>query len=386
MTRTDPVAAPSPPDGERPAPRTEAARLDGGALVFWLVLMIGAVFDIAHGRERPLWLAIVALLVFCGLYAVTVLTASRGRATPAVRYVLLAVLAGFTIWYVLRFGHNAGETLPLLGMAAGATLPLVAPAAAGVGVTTAFAVLAGWNMDPDTVGTLAFGTGTAGTVVLVLRRLFTTINELRATREELAHAAVSRERLRFARDLHDLLGHTLSLIVVKGEIVQRLATRDPGAAAAQAGDIITIGRDALGEVRDAVSGYRARGVSAELDDARVALDDAGVDAVIARTGPPPPPDADLLFGWVVREAVTNVIRHAHAHHCRIEVTGDDARATVTVTDDGTGPSGAAPTPGNGLTGLRERLAAAGGTLTAGPARHGGFAVTATLPAEGGEPT
>ena len=358
------------------------ARLDGGALVFWLVLMIGTVFDIAHGRERPLWLGIVALLVFCGLYAATVLTAARGRARPVVRYGLLAVLAGFTIWYVLRFAHNAGETLPLLAMAAGATLPLVAWAGAGVGATTLFAVLVSAKMSPDSLGTLAFGTGTAGTVVLVLRRLFTTISELRATREELAHAAVSRERLRFARDLHDLLGHTLSVIVVKGEITRRLAARDPEAAAAQADDIVTIGREALGEVRDAVSGYRARGVSAELDDARVALDDAGVGVVISRTGPPPPPEADLLFGWVVREAVTNVIRHAGAQHCRIDVTGDRGRVTVTVTDDGHGSSDDVRA-GNGLTGLRERLAAAGGTLTAGPGRRGGFTVTAALPVEAG---
>lgn len=356
-----------------------SARLDAGAIAFWLIIMTGAVFDIAHGRARPAWLAGAALAAFVVLYVITVFAVVRPRIPAAVRYGLLAALAGFTIAYVLRFGYNTQNALPLLSMAAGAALPLVWQAGAGVGVCTAVGLVIGLMEEPGGIGTLAIGTATAGTVIVVLRRLFTTIGELHATREELAHAAVSRERLRFARDLHDLLGHTLSLIVVKGEVVQRLATRDPAAASTQAGDIVTIGRDALGEVRQAVSGYRARGVSAELDDARMALDDAGVEAVITRTGPPPPAEADLLLGWVVREAVTNVIRHAAARHCHLTVTGTDTQVTVTITDDGCGTTALAP--GNGLTGLTERLAAAGGELHAEPGRRGGFTVTATVPVD-----
>jgi two-component system sensor histidine kinase DesK len=366
---------------EPPGPRPSGATLDAGALIFWLIIMGGAVFDIARGRAHPGWLAALALVSFVALYVATALSTRRPGLSPYVRYGLLAALAAVSIAYVLRFGHNATESLTLLAMAAGAVLPLVVPAVAGVALCSAMALLIGLSGDSGSVSGLVSGTATAGTVIVVLRRLFTTINELRATREELAHAAVSRERLRFARDLHDLLGHTLSLIVVKGEIVQRLAVRDPEAAAAQAGDIIGIGRAALGEVREAVSGYRTRGVSAELDDARIALDDAGVEAVITRSGPPPSADADLLFGWVVREAVTNVIRHAAARRCRIDVTGDAAGVRLTVTDDGRGAPGGV-TSGNGLTGLAERMTAAGGALRAEPGRRGGFTVTATLPVEG----
>lgn len=355
-------------------------RMPGGPLVFWLVLMAAPLSEILNGRMRPAWPAIAGLVAFCVLYAGTVLAAPRAWIGPAVRYALLAALAAISVWYTLRFGQTAGQALPLLAMAAGAALPLVWPAGVGVAAVTLLSVLIEAPMgDATSVGGVAFGTSTAGTVIVVFRRLFATIAELRATREELAHAAVSRERRRFARDLHDLLGHTLSVIVVKGEIVRRLATRDPEAAAAQAGDIVEIGRAALGEVRQAVSGYRTRGLSAELDDARVALDDAGVEAVVTRGGPPPPAETDLLLGWVVREAVTNVIRHAGARRCRIGVSGDDAAVTVTITDDG---HGAPDVPyGNGLTGMMERVTAAGGELRAGTGRRGGFTVTVTVPAE-----
>jgi len=355
------------------------ARLDGAPLAFWIVLMAGVPFDIAHGRARPGWVAVVALLVFAALYVTTVLVVVRPRFPAAVRYGLLAVLTAYTFPYVLWFAHSTQNALLLLSMAAAAALPLVWTAGAGVIACTLAALAISAVNDPGGIGSLTSGTAASGAVIVVLRRLFTTISELRATREELAHAAVSRERLRFARDLHDLLGHTLSVIVVKGEIMRRLVSRDPDAAAAQAGDIITIGRDALGEVRQAVSGYRARGVSAELDDARMALDDAGVETVLTRTGPPPPAEAELLLGWVVREAVTNVIRHAGARRCRIDVTGDDAAVTVRVTDDGRGA--ASLTPGNGLTGLTERVTSAGGELRAGPGRRGGFVVTARVPVD-----
>nr|WP_277819980.1 histidine kinase [Actinomadura sp. RB99] len=233
---------------------------------------------------------------------------------------------------------------------------------------------------------------------------------LRAAREELAKAAVEQERLRFSRDLHDLLGHTLSVMVVKAQAVRLVAERDPAVAAEQAADIEKVGRQALGEVRQAVSGYRGRGLAEELDAAVTALADAGVDPAVRRAGPPLPPEPDALLGWAVREGVTNVIRHSGARSCAITIRNDGGSATVEISDDGTGPGrnavteavGAAhaatgrdggdgdrsraETPGlslgsggHGLRGLAERMEAAGGTLRTGPAPGGGFLLTATVP-------
>jgi two-component system sensor histidine kinase DesK len=163
-------------------------------------------------------------------------------------------------------------------------------------------------------------------------------------------------------------------------VVRRLAERDPAAAAAQAADIEEVGRRALAEIREAVNGYREAGLTAELSRARAALAAAGVEAFVRRTADSLPGPADALLAWVVREAVTNVVRHAAASECEIalhrDAGTDNDVVTLTVSDDG---RGAAASFGNGLTGLAERLSAVGGTLTAGPREGGGFRLTATVP-------
>ncbi len=206
------------------------------------------------------------------------------------------------------------------------------------------------------------------------------IGQLRATRQELARTAVGRERLRFARDLHDLLGHTMSVVVVKAEAVRRLAPCDLEAALGQAADIESVARQALTEIREAVSGYREGGLSSELERARSVLDASGVELTVHESGPPLPPQAEALMGWVVREGVTNVVRHAGAAHCRIELGSADGRARLVITDDGRG-GGAEAGGGNGLAGLTERLSMAGGALRGGPAPHGGFRLAAELPVD-----
>jgi two-component system, NarL family, sensor histidine kinase DesK len=212
----------------------------------------------------------------------------------------------------------------------------------------------------------------------VFLQLVTVIRQLQQTRQELARAAVDEERLRFARDLHDLLGHSLSVMVVKAQAVRKLATRDPGLAAEQAADIEAVGRQALTEVREAVTGYRGRGLARELEAARTALADAGLAAVIRQDGQPLPAEVDALLGWVVREGVTNVIRHSGGHRCEIDVRRAQRAATVEIRDDdGGAPAG--PSGGIGLRGLAERAAAAGGTLEAGPHAAGGYRLAARLP-------
>ena len=188
---------------------------------------------------------------------------------------------------------------------------------------------------------------------------------------------MAEERLRFSRDLHDLLGHTLSLIVVKSEAARRLAPRSMDAALAQITDIESVGRQALTEIREAVTGYRDAALAAELDRARELLDAAGVEAVVRQSGPPLGPRSEALLGWVVREAATNVVRHARAGRCEIEVAATSEQTRLTITDDGRGVG--STTPGSGLKGLAERITAAGGALESGPEPRGGFRVTAVLP-------
>jgi two-component system, NarL family, sensor histidine kinase DesK len=199
---------------------------------------------------------------------------------------------------------------------------------------------------------------------------------------------VAEERLRFSRDLHDLLGHTLSVVVIKAEAVRRLGERDLQAALRQAADIEAVGRQALAEIREAVTGYREGSLASELDGARSALRAVGIEPLVKEAGPPLPPQAEGLLGWVVREGVTNVVRHSQATRCEIELSVDGERASLRITNDGRagGPSpgpvppsppGTTP-PGSGLRGLAERLTTAGGHLTAGPTANG-FRIEATLP-------
>jgi len=214
----------------------------------------------------------------------------------------------------------------------------------------------------------------------MILRLVSVIRELQETRQELARAAVDEERLRFARDLHDLLGHTLSVMVIKAQVARKLATRDPGLAAEQAADIERVGRQALTEVRQSVSGYRGRGISRELEQARTALADAGITVTVQQDGPPVPAASDTLLGWVIREGVTNVIGHSGGHHCEIGIRHLDEQAAVEIRDDGNGrPAVTLPSGGHGLGGLRERISAAGGKLEAGPRLGGGYRLLALIP-------
>ena len=207
------------------------------------------------------------------------------------------------------------------------------------------------------------------------------LRRLRAARQELAVAAVDQERYRFARDMHDVLGHSLSAIAVKSELAQALAVRDAEAAAREIGEVHELARATLADVRAVVSGYRRIDLAAELDSARALLGAAGIVARVDGTAEEVPEAPRELFAWVVREACTNVIRHSGARSCWIRVAADRVR----VADDGTGArrpedaSGGAAVEGadrsgSGLIGIRERVDALGGTLALGRGPEGGFVV------------
>jgi two-component system sensor histidine kinase DesK len=195
------------------------------------------------------------------------------------------------------------------------------------------------------------------------------------SQEEIRRLAATAERERIARDLHDLLGHTLTLITVKAELAARLAERDVAAAAAQVRELEHISRDALRQVREAVGGYRIGGINGELVNARVALQAARVTLSTAIDPRGCPASHDDLCALVLREAVTNIVRHSGARRCDVEMRRDDGMVRLTIRDDGRGGS---LREGHGLRGMRERLAMLDGSLHIESSRKG-TTLTAVIP-------
>lgn len=197
---------------------------------------------------------------------------------------------------------------------------------------------------------------------------------LRLAHDEIEHLAKVAERERIARDLHDLLGHTLSLVILKSELATKLADRDPDRAASEIRDVERIAREALAQVRAAVSGYRAGGFENEVMHARNALATAGVALETEVSKIPLPPAHEAVLALALREAITNIVRHAGARRCRLVLHTTSASCRMTISDDGRG--GHAPF-GSGLTGMSERVSVLGGTL----ARDGrsGTTLVVTLP-------
>ena len=366
----------------------------------WLWPLIAPAVGCIEGNVPYPVLGGVGLLAFVVLYLIIVTNAfdedrlrRRGR-LHAVDLVLVGALAaiGLSLFIGYRDDPYGWWNIMLYVAVVGAAT--FTPKIAGswtlsvVGVTVS-CVLGARGPDGATAGDvaeIAFGTLMASALVFVVKQMLRYIRVLRDTRAELAQNAVAEERLRFARDLHDLLGHTMSVIVVKAEVVRRLVEREPALAAEAAADIEEIGRRALTEVREAVNGYRAPEFAVELDSVRAALADAGISVRVRHDGPQVPPAASQVFGWVIREAATNVIRHSGAKICEVTVTVDSTTATLEVRDTGYGHRHIAPGSGDGartgvgLVGLRERVTAAGGTLATGNASRGGFRVLVTMPA------
>ncbi|MFC4942109.1 sensor histidine kinase [Pseudonocardia sp. GCM10023141] len=197
-------------------------------------------------------------------------------------------------------------------------------------------------------------------------------SELRNAREELAGLAVTAERERIARDLHDVLGHSLTTITVKAGLARRLLERgEAERAAEEVTDVERLGRQALADVRSTVSANRVASLARELAGAREALRAAGIEASFPTAVDDVPADRQQAFAYVVREGITNVIRHSGASRCTVTLTP----TTVEVVDDGVGSPATTP-PGNGLSGLTERLAAIGGWVDAGPLPDGGYRLRA----------
>ena len=203
---------------------------------------------------------------------------------------------------------------------------------------------------------------------------------LKLSQAEVRRLAAVAERERIARDLHDLLGHTLSVIAIKAELAAKLLARGDGQAEREIRDVETISRHALREVREAVAGFRRVDLDDELAAARLACEARGIRLAVDRPPIDVPPDREVVLAMCLREAITNVVRHSDARHCRVGLAREGPRIRLTVADDGVG---GVIGEGTGLSGMRERVERAGGEVKLDSG--GGVTLTVRLPVDAGPP-
>jgi len=293
---------------------------------------------------------------------------------------LLSVLYGSAfLWLFIGVSAIAGITLPF-NSASVAVFSLTL-------LTLGISVVLGGDIRSANwlqIILLALLVRVLGLDMIGFMRLSNALRELHIAREELARQAVTEERLRMARDLHDLLGHTLSMITLKSELAGRLLERDPRSATQEIREVERVARQALREVREVVAGYRQQTLQGELDGARQILEAAGVTCTIECTARTLSPATDTVLAWAVREGVTNVIRHSRAGHCSIRITSTDNFTRAEVSNDGALLESSLTTrDGSGLSGLAERVAELGGHIEAGPqamAGGPGFRLWVEIPA------
>ncbi|MET9624381.1 histidine kinase [Streptomyces sp. NPDC006464] len=318
-------------------------------------------------RDRPVRLA-VALAAGTAVADLTVLTLHTAGATtdPSVGMGLVTALSAFGAGTLLLGLRRVRHMLYAVLIAACATG--VAVAAFGHGAPTAVGCGVG----------VLIGGGGFGTASGFSSWLLGIVGELERSRDLQARLAVAEERLRFGRDLHDVMGRNLSVIALKSELAVQLARRGRPEAVDQMTEVQRIARQSQREVRDVVRGYREADLRVELEGARGVLGAAGIACAIGPVTDGLPERVQAALGWVVRETTTNVLRHGDASRCTISLAGKDGSVLLTVENDGVG-EGFVMGHGSGLAGLRERLAAVDGTLRAGPEDGGTFRVTATVP-------
>jgi two-component system, NarL family, sensor histidine kinase DesK len=342
----------------------------------YLIYVVISVRQNSYGAAAIAGYALLAAFAACWLVTPFVLPpGSSGRRRFWAWYALLVALtvaeipfaraAGFvlcvflTLLIVARLGARSAPFVAAMALAA-----LLVPVAVGswhVNLAKSFA-----DVTPVAIPVVAF-------VMAGVMHIVRSNEALAEARAEMARLAAENERIRIARDLHDLLGHSLTTITVKAGLARRLGSADPAAAVAQIAEVEDLSRRALAEVRAVVSGYREVTLASELARGRELLRACGITADLPTATEVADPAHQELFGWAVREGLTNVIRHSRARSCAVRVSASD----VEITDDGQGST--AP-PGNGLSGLRERAAAAGGGVDAGPVPSGGWRLRVWLPA------
>jgi two-component system sensor histidine kinase DesK len=345
----------------------------------WLLFLLVPISDLVS-TDRPTGIRVLAgaaLVVFTTAY-LSAFSRIGGRLRLRPDLVVVVVLGAAL---ALSLGVAWVGLMVYVSAAAAATLPgrWAWPTVAG-----AVALCVAVAFDEGAPGMLFLpAICLLSAFALVGTRVLLSVNgELREAREELARTAVEAERLRFARDLHDLLGHSLSLIALKSELAGRLAETSPSRARSEMADVEAAARQALLEVRDAVTGYRRVTLAAALAEGRAALSGAGIRLALPATTPVLPQTVDAALGWVVREATTNVLRHSGARSVQVDLAADDCTAVLVIADDGRGPTGSSDAKeGSGLAGLSERVAAVGGRLLTSEPQGGGYVVRVEVPLE-----
>jgi two-component system, NarL family, sensor histidine kinase DesK len=379
-------------------------------LGIWAVFIVVPVINAIASKDSEPGHAfvIVAAVVFTSAYVLMVLICFEDRPAP-LAYALSVLLLTIAVALTLADDGGWGFLFSYSAACVALVMPsrLGMPAVIGCGAIAAACALIHGGKTGGGGAAVGWGASSVGVglLLVLMRDLRMSNRELTEARAELARAAVAAERERFARDLHDLLGHSLSVIAIKSELAGRLLPGSPERAAGEVADVEQVARQALREVRDAVSGYRRPTLDDELEGARVALSAAGIEASFDHTAVGLDPEVEAVLAWAVREGATNVIRHSGARRCEVRVRASDGDAAVEVLDDGTrgraqsgpeagagagagagvgvglglGCGAGAPLAGNGLAGLAERAERLSGQIAAGERPDGGFRLEVSVP-------
>ncbi|HKV86375.1 MAG TPA: sensor histidine kinase [Candidatus Dormibacteraeota bacterium] len=275
----------------------------------------------------------------------------------AISVVLLGLFALFTPAPI-----DVGGVMVFAFILAGACFPVREAIKIMIGLVVLQIGLEVLRLDPVSLAASGLVNSILVGVVGIGARLFwQSYKQLVAAREQLANLAVTEERLRFARDLHDLLGQSLAVLVLKSELVaKQLPENSDDTLRAEVRDIALVARKSLNDVREAVAGYRRPTLQAEISSARSALRAAGIGLLVEDKVGDLPPEQDGVLAWCLREAVTNVVKHSGAQRCEVRIFRDDGLTRLDVSDDGHGA--ALLNGGSGLAGMRERVELVGGTM------------------------
>jgi two-component system, NarL family, sensor histidine kinase DesK len=373
----------------------------------WLVYLISPVADLFGHHHGVLWIAggLAITAAFSVIYLFTVCNSGRWPRQALWGLIAIAVLAALACVV-----YGQAWTPLWIYVSAAAGMVLAAPAYGrgtalrGVLAVGACYVFFSWLTHAGTAEFLAvlLPVLLVGVVMIGFRQQIQLMNDLTQARETVAKLAANEERLRLARDMHDLTGQSLSTITLKSELAAKRLARLPVSAErdmvlGDLGDIGRVSRQTLHDIREAVSGYRRPTLAIEVITARNALEAAGIgldeDPGLTLRSGTFDADAEAVLAWCLREAVTNVIRHSGARNCQVRLTEHPAELSLEITDDGRGlpgqaeataPSVGADAPeasqGAGLRGMSERLSAVGGRLSVGSAGRG-FRLTATVPVD-----
>ncbi|MBN6151805.1 sensor histidine kinase [Xanthomonas sp. AmX2] len=339
------------------------------SLIWSIWLFVTPLYE-PHYFKRWFWPTMGSYALFLALYYV---------AYYCDRRYLRGCVAGMAALAFALLPYNPGAQCYMIYACAflAFCFPLARALAAMLLLLGAFAVawwMQGWSLLYMTSAVLV---GLAvGLMNISFERRARADAQLRLSHEEVRRLAAVAERERIGRDLHDLLGHTLSLVALKSDLAARLLERDPAAARREMDEVGAVAREALAQVRRAVSGIRAAQLAAELASAKLLLESSGVAFRYRVEALPPCVELETVFALILREAATNIQRHAGAGSAQLRLWREHGQAWLEIRDDG---HGGAMVPGTGLTSMRERLEAVGGALWIESARGRGTCLLASVP-------